>query len=201
MPSLRFFSFAALGRPGMIYPAFCPFIVVLLLSLAPNLDADVIETGVNIDHQLNFTDPYFADATWSTTLTITLAPTSSGSRDFSMLFYPYNNGLTFFSTGSVTIDQTSRPSETASAIVHVSVNGGGTFGFRESASWQELSLMQLTRSFYSPPHEQGVAIWIFSRPLAATVYIWIQASRGRRRCLFPETGLLGTFRIFKVLTI
>lgn len=150
MPSSKYFSVAAvanikresfchyLARQVLTSFVLCP-LLFLLPSSAVKLDANVIEAGVDINHQINFTDPYFADASWSTTLAITLAPSSSGSRDFSMLFYPYNNGLTFFSTGSVTIDQTSRPSDTASAIVRVTANGGGTFGFLESASWQELS--------------------------------------------------------------
>lgn len=110
---------------------------LLVLAAITPINADVIYTGIDINEQLNFTDPYFADATWTATLTLTIAPGSSGSKDFDLLFYPYNYGLTFFSTGDVTLDKTSAPPQTPETTLHVTANGGGTFGFRESGGWVE----------------------------------------------------------------
>lgn len=116
-----------------------PVFAVLLISAATfPIQADVITTGVDVNHQLNFTNPFFADAIWSTTLTIAIAPGSSGSKAFNLLFYPDHYGLTFFSTGGVAIDQTTAPPQTSAITIHLTATGGGTFGFHESAGWQEL---------------------------------------------------------------
>ncbi len=132
-------------------------VAVLLCTISvPLLNGDVIYTNVDFNTQLHFTDPAFADANWSNTTTITVAPGSSGSMDFDLLFAPNNRGLTFFSTGAVTINQTTLPAGTQEAIVHVSANGAGTFGdFEIGGGWvpavigAEGSLFEFTSSISS----------------------------------------------------
>ena len=94
--------------------------------------ATVIPTSITIDHSLQF-GPNFSGATWQSNVTITLDAISSGTKDFDLSFWPDNYGLTFFSTGGVTIDQTTAPAGTSSRTVHVMANGTGTFGFHETA--------------------------------------------------------------------
>jgi hypothetical protein len=62
-----------------------------------------------------------------------LGPGYSGSQDFQFDLYPDNEGLTFFATGGVRVDQTRAPAGTASVTLHVTATGAGTFGLHELA--------------------------------------------------------------------
>src|SRR5581483_9464014 len=95
--------------------------------------AGIAYTEVDLLHQLTFNTPYFTDASWYNTLTLEVAPSSSGSQDFHFTLYPDNEGLTFFATGGVHVDQTSAPAGTASVTLHVTATGAGTFGLHELA--------------------------------------------------------------------
>jgi hypothetical protein len=104
------------------------------VAVACHLQAAGVDyTEVDLLHELNFSTPYFANASWYNTLTLTIAPGSSGSQYFHFDLYPDNQGLTFFATGAVSIDQTAAPPGTASVTLHVTANGAGTFGLHELA--------------------------------------------------------------------
>jgi hypothetical protein len=95
--------------------------------------ADIDYTEIDVLHQLNFVTPYFTNASWYNTLTLKVAPDPSGSQDFHFDLYPNNEGLTFFATGGVSVDQTSAPAGTASVTLHVTATGAGTVGVHELA--------------------------------------------------------------------
>jgi hypothetical protein len=102
--------------------------------LCPQISlGDVIISAFQVDHEIQFAQPDFSDAHWSSTLTFSVAASSSGSSDFSLEFWPGNYGLTFSSSGGVTLDQTSARAGTASDTIHVTANGAGAFHVHETA--------------------------------------------------------------------
>jgi hypothetical protein len=58
---------------------------------------------------------------------------SSGTKEFDLSFWPHNNGLTFFSTGDVSLNLVSSRAMTSYAVLQVTATGGGTFGVHETA--------------------------------------------------------------------
>lgn len=113
--------------------ALCSFAFALISANGRLNAANITYTEVDVLHQLNFQTPYFNGASWYNTLTFTVAPGSSGSQDFHFDLYPDNEGLTFFGTGDVSVDQTSAPPKTGSVTLHVTATGAGTFGIHELA--------------------------------------------------------------------
>jgi hypothetical protein len=91
----------------------CALATAFFATEHPLQAADITYTEVDLLHQLSFETPYFANASWYNTLTLTVAPDSSGSQDFQFDLYPDNEGLTFFATGGVRVDQTSAPAGTS----------------------------------------------------------------------------------------
>ncbi len=94
---------------------------------------DVIIDGFQADHHIQFAQPDFSDAHWSSTLTISVAASSRGSIDFPMHFWPENYGLTFSSSGGVRLDQSGAPAGTAADTLQVTANGAGFFQVHETA--------------------------------------------------------------------
>ncbi len=108
--------------------------IVCVLMLCPRISlGDVIISAFQVDHEIQFTRPDFSDARWSATLTFSVAASSAGTTDFPLKFWPGNYGLSFDSSGGVTLDQASLPAGTASDILHVAANGAGLFQVHETA--------------------------------------------------------------------
>ena len=108
-------------------------VLVALAFGARSSFGDVIISAFQADHQIDFTKPDFSDAHWASTLTFTVGAGSSGSIDFPLQFWPQNYGLTFTSSGGVTLDQASAPAGTPSDTLHVTANGAGAFQVHETA--------------------------------------------------------------------
>jgi hypothetical protein len=103
------------------------------LTCIERAHADVITSAFQVDHSVQFATTDFLDAHWASTLTFTIAPNSSGTTDFPLLFWPGNFGITFSSSGKVTLDRSSLPAGTGSDTLKVTASGAGTFQVHETA--------------------------------------------------------------------
>lgn len=109
-------------------------IAMTVLTLCPCCWADLVTSAFEVDTQLNFAKPDFSDASFTSTLTFNIAPGSTGTKEFDLLFWPNNEGLMFSSTGGVGLNIASAAANTASEALQVTATGAGTFSIRETAN-------------------------------------------------------------------
>ncbi len=94
--------------------------------------ASIFTVQREITYDVHFSGPDFANASADVRNTYTVGPGSSGTASQTAFYPPYNQGITFFATGGVSVTPGSVPAGTTAVTNMLSVTGPGTYGFDET---------------------------------------------------------------------